>query len=177
VTWAASHELAEAVTDPDPDAPAWRFPYAPSTLYLAPYGGEIGDLCLGYPLKIENHVITALFSNTAAVAGQRWCVPAPAGPQFVADPEPHDLSIAPGHGADTTIAIQAPASVTHLALQMAAFEPGITLTPSSSTVSGGDHVAVHVTVPASAPAGTVVVGIKLGGADYKTVTYAILTVQ
>ena len=177
VTWAASHEIAEASTDPDPDSPAWRLPYAPSTFYLAPYGGEIGDLCLGYPLPIENHVITALYSNTAAAAGQRWCVPAPAGPQFVADPEPHDLAITAGGGADTTVAIMSPTSVTSLSLAMAAFGPGITLTPSSSTVSGGDHVAVHVNVSASTPAGVYVVGMKLSGPDYKTITYAIVTVS
>jgi hypothetical protein len=46
-TWTASHEIAEAATDPRDDLPAWT---TKPTDLRTPHGGEIGDLCLGFPL-------------------------------------------------------------------------------------------------------------------------------
>ena len=115
-TWAASHELAETVTDPDIVNNAWRLLYNPSTPWIAPFGGEIGDLCEGYPLRINNYVITALYSNAAASAGQRPCVPAPAGPMFAATADPQQISLPEGPGVDVAITIRSQPSVTGLTL-------------------------------------------------------------
>jgi hypothetical protein len=178
VTWAASHELAEAATDPDANHPAWRMPYDPATLYLSPYGGEIGDLCLGYPLHVENHVITALYSNAAAAAGQRTCVPAPPGPMYAAISDPHELAITAGHSADLAISIVSPVAVDHLHFAVYSIPQGVlTITPASSTVAAGDHLTVHVGAPASTPPGGYNVVMNVSDGGYSSVTYAILTAQ
>jgi hypothetical protein len=84
-TWTASHEIAESATDPRTDQPAWTSPI-----------DEIGDVCEGFPLRIEGHTVTALYSNEAAKVDARPCIPALAGPTFGAFADSDAVGIAAG---------------------------------------------------------------------------------
>jgi hypothetical protein len=87
ITGPASHELAEAATDPHlHSAPAYGR-IDPDHLAFAIVGGEVGDLCekdsdamlraadVGYVVQRE-------WSNMAAAADHQPCLPAPAGDVF-----------------------------------------------------------------------------------------------
>ncbi len=78
-TWGSSHEIAEAATDPFSGSGWFITDATLDTLYS---GGEIGDLCDGHPTRVDGHYVTELWSNSAASADQRPCVPAPPGPMY-----------------------------------------------------------------------------------------------
>jgi hypothetical protein len=177
LTGVASHEIAEAATDSDPATnPAWQLTYDPAQPWIAPFGGEIGDLCEGMPLHIENHVVTALYSNAAAAAFQRTCVPAPPGPMFAAASETRLFTITPGDSAQTTIRIvSSDPDASNLTFLAYSLPPGsVTVTPSSATVAANDQFALNLAVPASTPAGEYVVVLQVRDASYPSFTYLIL---
>jgi hypothetical protein len=175
-TWGASHEIAEAATDPDPDdRPTWQLPYDEAQPWIAPFGGEIGDLCEGMPLHIDGHVVTALYSNTAAAAFQRPCVPAPAGPMFAAASDVHLVAIRPGGTSTATIRIVAsdPAA-SHLTFTAYSIPlNSVTITPSTSTVAANDQFELRLAVPASAPAVESVILMAVRDATYASLTYLV----
>jgi hypothetical protein len=78
----ASHELMEGATDPLPNtSTGWALsdmndPWS----YL---DGEVGDFCEGYDTTEGGYRLTRIWSNTAAMAGDRDpCIPAPAVPYY-----------------------------------------------------------------------------------------------
>jgi hypothetical protein len=101
VTIAASHEIAEATTDPNPGGvPTWYLdqplsldagitvpqfrndPWATSSQF-----GEIGDNCesipLSYwPLDDAGTIVQRIWSTSAAAQGHNPCVPVPAGESY-----------------------------------------------------------------------------------------------
>ena len=89
LTFAVSHELGEAATDPYLTTyNDLADPYSLWVLNLS--GGEVGDLCqnLGDAAAAETGVgvVSRLWSNAAAAAFKNPCVPAPAGPSFFSIP-------------------------------------------------------------------------------------------
>lgn len=89
LTFAISHELAEAATDPV--LTAYNDLGDPYSLWALNYGGvEIGDLCqnLADPAFNERNVgvVARLWSNAAAAAFTNPCLPAAPGPSFFSIP-------------------------------------------------------------------------------------------
>jgi len=92
VTGAASHEFAEAATDPYPrTTPAFAQPDDDHIVWAAITGGEVADMCAiaataffqpgDYPFVVQRS-----WSNSAAFLGKDPCVPAAPGPYFNAAP-------------------------------------------------------------------------------------------
>jgi hypothetical protein len=89
ITSAASHELAEACTDPSPFAsPAYAQPDDAHT-YMAVIlgGGEIGDMCAQFPSSFFTppgyaYMVQRPWSNAAASAGRDPCQPELPGEVF-----------------------------------------------------------------------------------------------
>ena len=94
VTVAASHELAEAASDPAPNT-GWSldtssYPDAGTTPiefrndpWLSLGYGEIADNCAGTALMLDGGtVVQRIWSNSAATGGHDPCVPAPTGETY-----------------------------------------------------------------------------------------------
>jgi hypothetical protein len=88
VTTAASHESAEASTDPFPQSqPAFAGTDDADLVWSFMTGGENGDMCAGIdefwvkPADL-GYTVQRLWSNKAALASHDPCVPAPATPYF-----------------------------------------------------------------------------------------------
>jgi hypothetical protein len=80
LTVAASHEFAEAATDPFPEAAPAFFTTDDAHLAFSVFGGEIGDLCevqepVSMTLPNSPVVVQRLWSNKAAAAGEDPCIP------------------------------------------------------------------------------------------------------
>jgi len=84
----ASHEMIEAVTDPQvADNPAYLQPDLAHLAWAVPAGGELGDMCAGYgnvfytPTDVP-YLVQRSWSNKAAAAGHDPCQPDGATPYF-----------------------------------------------------------------------------------------------
>lgn len=85
LTFATSHELAEAATDPQ--LSSYNDLNDPYALWFIPFNGpEVGDLCENITDAAYTEsgvgVVSRLWSNVASAAFQNPCLPAPAGPLF-----------------------------------------------------------------------------------------------
>jgi hypothetical protein len=97
VTAEASHEIIESATDPFPEsAPAWALVDADHRAWaLVGGGGEIGDLCAGFPdafyrpAGIDN-LVQRVWSNAAASASHDPCEPDGISPYFNSAPVLND---------------------------------------------------------------------------------------
>lgn len=145
VTWGASHEVMEAASDPQFDHPAWRID---DQSLAAPELGENADLCAGHPVMVEGHLITRNWSNVAAKAGARPCVPAPAGPMFGLFAEPGEITITPGK--TVVVKIRAYASGTFPSFSVFAYasDPALTAKLSTKTAADGDELSLTLTASA-----------------------------
>jgi hypothetical protein len=97
LTVAASHELIEACTDPQPDGvtPSYALPDVNHIGWALLAGSEVGDMCEfasdayyappGYPWTVQR-----IWSNGAAWAGRSPCVPASSPDYFYAAAVPTD---------------------------------------------------------------------------------------
>ncbi len=94
VTVAASHELAEAASDPAPNT-GWSLDTSPypdagttpiefrNDPWLSLGYGEIADNCAGTAWMLDGGtVVQRIWSNSAATGGHDPCVPAPAGETY-----------------------------------------------------------------------------------------------
>ena len=120
LTTAASHELAEAATDPyigtDPNNPYTGYGSLQDA-WDVPAGGEVGDRCFdlfgqGTDLFVQgSYTVQRIFNNAAASAGHDPCVPAPSPattPYFNMAPFAKDGDIINlAVGASTKITVQA----------------------------------------------------------------------
>jgi hypothetical protein len=159
VTETASHEMAEAASDPHPldDARAGYvfFEDAPWTVL----GGENADMCAGVSGVTEaGWALTRVWSNEAAAIGQQPCVPAApaATPYFNAGIVHELLTAAPGGTATTEVDCYSfgplPSAMTLSA--QANGGSGTRFTFSPKTCKNGDKVTMTVTMPARIPHGT-----------------------
>ncbi len=98
LTLAASHELIEASTDPQPETmPAYSFPDANHIGWGLFVGAEVGDMC-----ELDNDdayvapgfpwVVQRIWSNRAAWAGETPCIPADSSSYFYATAVPTDIA-------------------------------------------------------------------------------------
>jgi hypothetical protein len=103
----ASHELAEAITDPMPfSQPAyWLHVDDPVPWWI--YGNEVGDLCefLSAPWTEAGFSVQRIWSNSAAAAGGDPCVPFdPTVPYFGTSVTPNTIqTVMPGATAQFTL--------------------------------------------------------------------------
>jgi hypothetical protein len=92
---AASHELAEAATDPYPEVHANLV--LPSGHPWGFEGGEIGDLCAGTSTSRGGHRVQRIWSNAQAARGEDPCAPIdPVHPYFNLSVDPLVVSVEAG---------------------------------------------------------------------------------
>ncbi len=179
VTWGSSHEIGEAATDPIASNPAWVTPADPS--FLQPEQGENGDLCTGFPMRVEGHMVTALYSTKAAAADERPCVPAAKGPMFgmfaKGDAKANRVKIAAGKTVSVPLAVYSTAPTPPLKLVAYPFDTHVTAKLSQSTGVNGDTPTVSITVAAGTPSGLVTyVDLYTESSDYHYQRYVEVTV-
>lgn len=173
-TWGSSHEIVEAATDPIFDRPAFR-----SDGLNGDPAGENADLCTGFPLKIEGHTVTANYSNAAAKADQRPCVPAAPGPMFGIAPATTNLTIARGTTVDlaATFYSNGPMSES-LTLGAFVFDSHVTVTADTARGINGDKITLHFKADSQAGANgptTAILSASIN--DYHTNTQIAITVK
>jgi hypothetical protein len=174
ITWGSSHEVAEASSDPGYPITTWVVLDSDVT---DPFGGEIGDFCDGYPLTIEGHLVTALYSSKAAAAGERACVPAPAGPMFGAFADPATIDAPAGDTVKTTITIFSDAPLPKIVVQLYPVSAGVTVKPTSASGKNGDQIPIELQVGQATPGSLVTVEIIAQTSDYHTTSFLQLAVQ
>lgn len=140
-TWGASHEVMEATSDPDAQNPAWVIMnQTPST----PQPGENADLCTGQPMKADGHMVTRNYSNVAAKAGARPCVPAPAGPMFGIYANPTEVKLAPGTAIEVPVYAYADGPLPAFNVSAYASTPSLTVTLGTKTAAAGDTLTLKI---------------------------------
>jgi hypothetical protein len=104
LTAEASHEIIEAATDPLPsDAPAYLHVDASDQGWELLAGGEIGDLCAGFPNAFFmpagiGNLVQRVWSNAAAAASHDPCEPQGTSPYFNSAPVESDtITVAGEH--------------------------------------------------------------------------------
>jgi hypothetical protein len=172
LTVAASHELVEACTDPQPDAvqPSYVITDVNHLGWALLAGAEVGDMCefdpeayftpAGFPWMVQR-----IWSNRAAWAGSAPCVPSSSADYFYAAAVAQDAvtlavtgtpqSYAAVHvpvGATATVAVQLVSNGPTGTMQLQAIDPGplmglptrLGLTLDSTSAAPG--TTVHLTI-------------------------------
>ena len=119
VTFATSHELLEAATDPFPYSnPAYNYTDDDDAIWQLTPGGELGDMCeYGDGVRqrlIGNFMVQRQWSNQSAAAGHDPCVPALATPYVNASTHLPSISVDFGGGPVMTRAVQVPLGMTKM---------------------------------------------------------------
>lgn len=157
ITGPASHELAEAASDPFPSSdPAYLSVDAPHRYWTRLLGGgEIGDMCaqeemssfVKFPPGVP-YTVQRIWSNHAAMAGTDPCVPLPAGDLYAtAYPVLPDMITSTSHGSSVTskgVSIPVGGSATvefDLVANSAAVGP-FTVKLIDSSSSGNEYLSV-----------------------------------
>ncbi len=164
-TWGASHEVMEASSDPDAQNPTWVITsQTPST----PQPGENADLCGGHPMKVEGHMVTLNYSNAAAKAGARPCVPAPAGPMFGIYASPTEVTVPPGTSIEIPVYVYADGPLAPFSVTAYASTTALTVTLGGKTAKAGDTLTLKIAASAAftgAP-GENIVSLYANSANY-----------
>jgi hypothetical protein len=112
VTGVASHEIVEAVTNPDPDHPGFRVDAGPSGAGFTSSGAEPVDPC--GVITRDTHwtvergfAVQRAWSNRAAAGGHDPCVPSDRGRPFVAMVPRAPVVRIPAAGATVTVPLDA----------------------------------------------------------------------
>ena len=84
LTFAASHETIEAITNPQP-AGNGGFYIDTNIAWTGAGGGEVADICQGDgPIASGGYAMARIWSNPAVMAGKDPCQPSPAGALYYA---------------------------------------------------------------------------------------------
>ena len=157
-TRGSSVVVMDTVTDPDWSKPAYLS-------FDGPFPGEIGWNCLGQRATVDGHTIGLVWSNAAAQAGARPCVPAPPGPMFgVFAPDP-EVTLAAGQRVDIPLKAFATGSYPEFGVKAYCVDPAFTVTLSAATAKDGDSLTLTV----SGPGGMPEIELVATGSDYQTV--------
>jgi len=180
LTLAASHELIEASTDPQPDTmPAYSFADANHVGWALFAGAEVGDMC-----ELDNDdayvppgfpwVVQRIWSNRAAWAGQTPCVPADSPSFFYATAVPTDVAtlnllgtpqsypaVYIPVGTTGTVAVQLISNGSPGMMQLQALDPAdlthgsphLNLTLDATVAASGSTVHLTIQKLSGAPAG------------------------
>ena len=145
-TWGASHEVMEASSDPNALAPAWvNLQQTPA----APQLGESADFCLGTPFQIDGYTVTRNYSNVAAMAGERPCVPAPPGPMFGAFTSPDSVALAPGASTTIPVYLYATGPLPQFQVAVQPFAPALHATLDKASGVAGDVLSLTISADAN----------------------------
>jgi hypothetical protein len=146
ITWGQSHEVMETASDPIYSNPAWRID---EQSLATPEPGENADLCTGHPTRVDGFMVTRNWSNVAAKAGARPCVPAAPGPMFGVYAAPGEIALAAG--ATTTVKVRAYANGPIAPFGVLAYsgDPNVTAKLDKSKAADGDELTLSLTPSAS----------------------------
>lgn len=159
-TVSASHEIAEAATDPDIGVGILSYYMMNQT--WAPAGGEVGDLCEGggsSNTQESGFTVQRIWSAKSAAAGNDPCLPIPTGEvYFNAAPVQQKIVLSKA-GATATVNIDAFSDGplppwTLSATDFAAFQQGTAILGFSfdkTSVQNGDHAVLTVTAKSAVP--------------------------
>lgn len=156
VEYSASHELAEAITDPFPQsAPAYGFPFGSAWAYT---DGEVGDLCEGPIITEDGHSLTRVWSNSSIAEGGSPCIPQPDDPFFAVSASTDTVTVDAGDSVQLEVdgwstGARDDWSVATLAYPNGRFGITPSASLSASTVNNGQSVTLTITVPANASSG------------------------
>jgi hypothetical protein len=145
----ASHEAAEAITDPDGSHPAWIMP-SPQSSDSAWAGLEIADMCedMFAPLGSGGDDVQRIWSNTLAEAGGSPCGPAPSGGVTALSGLP--FQIATHAGAQIRFPVigwstRGDTAVSYNAVGSSTFVNAVSTPPGSATL--GEVIPYSLTIP------------------------------
>lgn len=153
-TSVTSHELTEAITDPDVGI---ALSFSPPLAWYDMVNGEIGDICNGqqgtYIANGTSYTIQLEFSNAA-----NDCVlppPAPTTPDFVITGSPASQTITAGGGTPYTATVGAIAGFSDVvAFSVSGLPSGASATFNPASVTGSGSSTMSVTTSTSTPSGT-----------------------
>jgi hypothetical protein len=157
----ASHEIIEALTDPDPAAPTYAITDPLDAFHYM--GTEIGDLCVGQTVEEAGFTAQRVWSNAEATAGRSPCIPAPEGDVFFGalPMAPGAIPIAAGGQADVALSGWATSprpSWSIAAIPFPAGGYGGTVAPTGTldrtTLGAGDRATLTLSVPSGAKSGS-----------------------
>jgi hypothetical protein len=170
-TATASHELLEAVTNPDPNRPGFRLDPSPSMVAFTAYGAEPVDACGLLNLDRHRHDeggfrLQRAWSNRAAARGADPCLPAAERPYVALVPRQPVVRLAEV-GATATVVLDAAADRaaepwTVSAIDLTARQgqqPFVDARLDKSRVAGGDTALLTLRVERIHPAGRTIVGL------------------
>lgn len=159
VTLAASHEYAEAATDPFPmSRPAYVLP-ANGTTAWGLVGGEVGDLCEWSQSSTldSGYTVARIFSNSAAAAYHDPCVPGQAMPYYNVFPLEGEV-LTGDAGTPVTFTIEGFSDTRVADWRVSAAQQAgnirVTSTLSSQMINNGRTVTLTVNLPATATSGS-----------------------
>jgi hypothetical protein len=152
-TSVTSHELTEAITDPDVGI---AFDFAPPLAWYDMVNGEIGDICNGqqgtYVANGTSYTIQLEFSNAA-----NDCVlppPPPSTPDFFITGSPTSQTITAGGVASYTATVTAIAGFSDVvAFSASGLPSGASATFNPTSVTGSGSSTMSVTTNTSTPTG------------------------
>jgi hypothetical protein len=191
IEFSASHELAEAITDPFPNSSIGYAIADPASSWNA-LGGEVGDLCSGERIAESGHTLQRVWSNLSATDGGAPCVPAPAGPFYAASVTPSRLSYVAGQAGDVTIQgwSTAPAAPWNLLAMVSPPAPcsgsvdagAPTFTPTLdftglTTIANNGSRSLRVGVPVNAPSGSSALVLIVSSGSASDFTFWPLLIQ
>lgn len=155
----ASHEIAEAATDPMfNNNPAYQT--APGLSPFLNIGSEVGDWCEDLPdVAVKDPVsgfyAARIWSNAATKIDADPCIPAAPGPMFNVSPSATNfVGILPGGSVDIKLTGWSTEAIGDWTLkaQTSAYSGfNITTKLSATTINNGQVVTATLTAPASAP--------------------------
>lgn len=158
IEWTTAHELIEAASDPFPvTQPGYIFSYDDP---WSQTGAEIADIC-NYAIERGGYLVTQVWSNQAAAAGQSPCIPSDTDPYFMVSPSPTTLSIPPGGSGMVTLTGWSIVKVADWSIGVSPglysndYVAGVTYDPPAreSAINNGDTVQMTISIRANAPSG------------------------
>ena len=142
VTWGQSHEVMETASDPIYSNPAWRIDVQS---LATPQAGENADLCTGHPTRVDGFMVTRNWSNVAAKAGARPCVPAPPGPMFGVYADPGEVTLTPGKTTTLKVRAYATGALPPFAVAAYSSDPSLKASLDRKKASDGDELTLTLT--------------------------------
>jgi hypothetical protein len=155
ITSVASHEIAEAATDPEPDMnlayymttnAAW-----PQSLGGGQTAGEVGDLCVDFDTTEGAYTLQRIYSNAAAALSENPCQPT--STTYFAGAVRTSKAITAGVFADGFVSVTPGASTDVLidVFSQAALPSDLTISAGALNYNGGvETIATGVTTNLSA---------------------------
>ena len=174
-TLSVSYATVAAVTNPSYVRPAWSYTV---TSPESAWGGEIPDLCGGRSVTQDGYLVSSVYSNAAARADMRPCLPAPDGPMFLAWADPNAIGLAAGAVGMSSIHVYSTGPfASALNLTVSVFPRDAKVMTTASFVKNGDVLPLTITMSPNATSGAYyVVNLHLDANDYSTDSHLLIKV-